>query len=62
MRRQCRVGITPLTDMESGSTYQGFPGGLYPDGNSPPDFFVNNEFARPWFVADDIFVNGFEAQ
>lgn len=30
------LGITPLMDMGSAATYQGFSGGLYPGGNMPP--------------------------
>ena len=40
------LGITPLTDMPPGSTYQGFPGGLYPDGNNPPDTWRAAALAR----------------
>ncbi|MEO8801883.1 MAG: hypothetical protein ABI304_08800 [Rudaea sp.] len=40
------LGITPLTDMAPGSTYHGFPGNLYPDGNAPPDTLTAAALAR----------------
>ena len=40
------LGITPLTDMAPSSTYQGFAGGLYPNGNSPPEAWRAAALAR----------------